>query len=116
MTAQQADSPVQIVHRHVEAMGRRDIEGFMAECGDDISLINAAGEPLLEGRDAIRTMYTGIFAQSPDLKTELMDRINVGSWVFDEHLVSCFAEGSQLHLVRVYRVEDGRILSIQIYQ
>jgi len=116
VTAQAADSPVQIVHRHVEAMGRRDIDAFMAECSDEIRLINAAGEPLLDGRDAIRTMYTGIFAQNPDLKTELMDRISVGLWVFDEHLISGFADGSQLHLVRVYRVEAGRIVSIQIYQ
>lgn len=116
LSAQSGDTPVQIVHRHVEAMGRRDIDGFMAECGESISLINSAGQPLLEGQDAIRTMYAGVFAKNPELKTELMDRINIGNWVIDEHLASGFSDGSQLHLVRIYRVENGRIQSIQIFQ
>jgi hypothetical protein len=110
------DSPVQIVHRHVEAMDRRDIDAFMAECDAGITLINATGHRLLEGHEAVRLMYTGVFDANPALKTELMDRISIGSWVFDEHLMSGFADGSQLHLVRVYRVEGGRIQSIQLFQ
>ena len=110
-----AESPVQIVHRHVEAMNKRDIDGFMAELADGVSLISAAGQTLVHGRDAVRGVYAGVFNANPELKTELMDRINVGSWVFDEHLMSGFASGKPLHLVRVYQVVDGRIQSIKIF-
>lgn len=71
---------------------------------------------MLEGADAIRAMYAGVFAGNPELKTELMDRINVGNWVIDEHLTTGFADGSQVHVVRIYRIEAGQIQSIQIFQ
>jgi hypothetical protein len=116
LSAQSSDTPVQIVHRHVEAMGRRDIDGFLAECAETIALKNAAGQPLLEGQEAIRTMYAGVFAKNPGMKTELIDRINVGNWVIDEHLTTGFADGSQVHVARIYLIADGRIQSIQIFQ
>ena len=38
-----------------------------------------------------------------------------GDWVFDEHLSTGFADGRQVHAVRVYRIEAGRIESIQVF-
>jgi hypothetical protein len=61
-------------------------------------------------------VYEGVFAGNPELKVDLMDRINVGVWVIDEHLTTGFADGSQVHAVRVYCVEDGKIQSIQVFQ
>ena len=110
-----ADSPVQIVHRHVEAMSRRDIDAFLADCAETIRLLNPAGETLLDGKDAIRAMYASVFAANSNLKVELMDRISIGQWVIDEHLTTGFADGSQVHVARVYRVDDGLIQSIQVF-
>jgi hypothetical protein len=111
-----SESPVQIVHRHVEAMSRRDIETFMADLAETARLINRDGQTMLDGSTAVRDMYQGVFAGNPELKVDLMDRINVGVWVIDEHLTTGFADGSQVHAVRVYCVEDGKIQSIQVFQ
>jgi hypothetical protein len=111
-----SESPVQIVHRHVEAMSSRDIAAFTADLADTVRLINRDGAVMLDGSDALYQMYQGVFAGNPELKVELMDRISVGVWVIDEHLTTGFADGSQAHVVRVYRVEDGKIQSIQVFQ
>jgi hypothetical protein len=110
-----AETPVQVVHRHVEAMSRRDIDGFLAECAGIIRLLSPDGMTQLDGRTAFRDTYAGIFESNPNLKVELIDRINVGSWVFDEHLTTGFADGRQVHAVRVYRVEFGKIQAIQVF-
>lgn len=110
-----AETPVQVVHRHVEAMSRRDIDGFLAECAGTIRLLSPDGMTQLDGRTAFRDTYAGIFESNPDLKVELIDRISVGSWVFDEHLTTGFADGRQVHAVRVYRVEFGKIQAIQVF-
>ena len=111
-----SETPVKIVHRHVEAMSSRDIDAFTADLADTVRLINRDGAPMLDGSDALREMYLGVFAGNPDLKVELMDRISVGLWVIDEHLTTGFADGSQVHAARVYRIEDGKIQSIQVFQ
>ncbi len=111
-----SETPVQIVHRHVEAMSSRNIDAFMADLAESVRLINRDGETMLDGPDALRELYQGVFAANPELKVDLMDRISVGVWVIDEHLTTGFADGSQGHVVRVYRVEDGQIQSIQVFQ
>ena len=110
-----SETPVQIVHRHVEAMSSQVIDAFMADLSDSVRLINRDGATMLDGSDAVREMYQGVFAGNPELKVDLMDRISVGVWVIDEHLTTGFADGSQVHVVRVYRVEDGKIQSIQVF-
>ena len=110
-----SETPVQIVHRHVEAMSSRDVDGFLADCAETIRLLNPSGETLLEGKPAIRSMYASVFAANPDLKVELMDRISIGNWVIDEHLTTGFADGSLVHVARVYHVADDLIQSIQVF-
>ena len=96
-------------------MGQRNIDGFLAECAGTIRLLSPDGMTQLDGRTAFRDMYSGIFESNPQLKVELIDRISVGPWVFDEHLTAGFADGRQVHAVRVYRVEFGKIQAIQVF-
>jgi hypothetical protein len=110
-----SETPVQIVHRHVEAMSSRDIDAFMTDLAVSVRLINRDGAAMLDGTDAVHEMYEGVFSGNPELKVELMDRMSVGQWVVDEHLTTGFTNGSQVHAVRVYRVEDGKIQSIQVF-
>jgi hypothetical protein len=109
------ETPVQVVNRHVEAMARRDLDAFLAECAGTVRLLSTDGVTQLDGKTAFRDTYANVFDANPNLKIELIDRINVGSWVFDEHLSTGFADGRQVHAVRVYLVEHGRIQSIQVY-
>ena len=111
-----SESPVQIVPRHVEAMSSRDTDAFMADLADTVRVINRDGAVMLDGTNVVREMYLIVFDGNPELKVDLIDRINVGVWVIDEHLTTGFAGGSQVHAVRVYRVEDGKIQSIQVFQ
>ena len=109
------EAPVQVVNRHVEAMGRRDLEGFLAELAGTVALLGSDGTTQLNGRSAFRDMYASVFESNPGLKVELIDRMSVGQWVFDEQLATGFADGRQVHAIRIYRVEHGRIQSIQVY-
>jgi len=62
------ETPVQIVNRHVEAMSRRDIEAFIADCSGTIRLLSSDGATQLDGKWVVRETYSGVFDSNPDLK------------------------------------------------
>ena len=97
-------------------MGQRDLDAFLAECAGTVRLLSHDGMTMLDGKSAFRDMYANVFDGIPALKLEVVDRMCVGIWVFDEHRMTGFADGRQVHAIRVYRVEHGRIQSIQVFQ
>ena len=65
---------VETVERAVAALNRRDLEGYLGCCTDDIELHITAIEALggeYVGRDAIRRFWTDIADISPDFRVEV---------------------------------------------
>jgi hypothetical protein len=58
-----------------------------------------------------------LFAQSPELRAEVLTRIESGDWVVDEESVSGLVTPglpSDMHAAVVYRVRDGLIAQVQM--
>ena len=105
--------PEQVVQGQVEAFNARDIDRFVGYYSPDAVLEDGAGNVLARGHDAIRAIYGPMFAQSPELHTEVVRRIQVGPWAIDEERgrgLNLAGFPPELHVAVIYRVEGDRFV------
>jgi uncharacterized protein (TIGR02246 family) len=106
-----------VIDRQVAAYNRRDIQGFVACYAPDAKVMQPDGSTLASGRDQICSVYGGLFENSPNLRTEIRNRIEVGSVVIDEEFVTGFVlpgRRAELHAAVVYHVANGLIQGAQL--
>ncbi|PKD45161.1 nuclear transport factor 2 family protein [Rhodohalobacter barkolensis] len=109
------DYPVQ---QQFEAFNNRDIDAFMESYAPKITVENGSGEEMMSGSEEIRTFYSSVFKNSPNLHCEIVNRTSVGDWVFDEEKIQGLnAEGfpEEAHAVVAYLVDDGQITFVRMY-
>ncbi len=105
------------VQQQLDAFNRRDLEAFLAAYAPDVVLEDGAGQVLMRGHDGMRAMYGPLFAQSPDLHAEVVNRIAVGDYVVDEERTTGFnfpGYPSELHAAVVYRLAGGKIAQVRL--
>jgi len=100
-----------IIQKNLECYNNRDLSGFMATFRDDIALYTFPDpEPAIEGIDAIRKFYKGLFDASPKLHATILKRITFDNKVIDhESIVGRMGVEAPLEIVVIYEVEDGKI-------
>jgi uncharacterized protein (TIGR02246 family) len=106
-----------VIDRQVAAYNRRDIQGFVACYAPDAKVMQPDGSTLASGRDQIGSVYGGLFENSPSLHAEIRNRIDVGSVVIDEEVVTGFVlpgMPAELHAAVVYHVANGLIQGAQL--
>ena len=64
-------SPEDAVDRQLRAYNARDIDAFASCYADGIVILDADGNELLRGRDALQARYRALFEASPDLQGEV---------------------------------------------
>jgi uncharacterized protein (TIGR02246 family) len=112
-----AADPVAVVSSMVDAYNARDIDRFLDCYSRDAVIEDGRGTVLRQGRDAMRGFYGQLFAQSPDLRCEVRQRIHVGPYVIDEEAISgIHLDGfpAGLHAAAVYLVEADLIAHARI--
>ena len=67
------------------------------------------GTPTETSRDALHARYAKAFAQFPQNKAELKNRIAVGNTVVDHELVIRAPGGEQFEIIAIYTFKDGLI-------
>lgn len=108
------DDPVQA---QLDAYNARNLEQFLACYAEDAVIENADGQRLLQGREAMRDAYGGLFANHPGLHADVPTRIRVGEFVIDEELVTGMSVPGLPPVLRsavVYRVRDGLIVHVRL--
>jgi uncharacterized protein (TIGR02246 family) len=106
-----------VIDRQVAAYNRRDIQGFVACYAPDAKVMQKDGSTLASGRDQIGSVYGGLFENSPSLRAQIRNRIEVGSVVIDEEFVTGFVlpvRPTELHAAVVYHVANGLIQGAQL--
>ena len=106
--------PVQIIQQHLESFNAQDLDVFCALCAEDVRVEDSEGRVLLQGEHELRAWYAEHFAEQPELKADLLDRISIGEWVIDENVVTGYSDGSQGHVVIMFRVSNGHISLMRI--
>jgi uncharacterized protein (TIGR02246 family) len=105
------------VAEQLEAYNARDLERFLACYAPDVVVEDAVGNRMMEGMEALRATYSQLFANSPTLRAEVLNRIRAGEFVIDEERASGMnlpGMPPELHAAIVYRVRDGQIAHVRL--
>ena len=112
MTAAPALSPAEIVQGQLDAYNGQDLDAFCAFYADDAVLASYGGEVTTVGLDAIRERHAKLFAEFPQNKAELKNRIVVGANVIDHEQVLRAPGGESFEVAPVYTIVGGRIARV----
>ena len=75
------------------------------------------GQVLMRGHEAMRDLYGQLFAQSPELRCEIRQRIYVGQFIVDEEWVTgvhLAGFPTDAHAVAIYRLDGDRIAYVRL--
>ena len=104
------ESPRFIVQKQVEAYNDRNIDAFANTFSDDIKVYDYPAKLRYEGKKELKRRYGALFANTPDLNCVIVKRIESGSKVIDEELVTI--NGRKVNGVAIYEVRNGKIVSM----
>jgi hypothetical protein len=102
-----------IVERNLEAYNRHDLDAFMACFAPTAWIEDGLGNNMAADFAAIRARYEKRFGEHPNLRSTILNRIVVGQYVIDDEHLTGFADGSEQHVVLVYRIEQNAIAFVR---
>ena len=106
-----SDTAVAVVQKQLEAYNQRDLEAFTALFHTDAALYNLGNDaPIAEGIEAITQLYARLFAQSPELRSDVVSRQVIGNKVLDYEVITGRAGAPEpVYLIAVYEIVAGKI-------
>jgi len=103
-------TPLECAQQQLEAYNARNIEAFAMVYSPDVECYDLdTGVAFCKGRSELYDRYGAMFAASPNLRCQLVNRIVCGKWVFDEEIVTGQRSAESIHATAVYHVQDGHI-------
>ena len=104
-------SPVDVVDAQVVAYNAQDLEAFCACYAEDCVIADLNGATTQSGMGALRERYATMFAQFPQNRARIVNRIAVGDIVVDHEEVSR-TPGQRFEAIAIYTVKHGRIARV----
>ena len=103
------------VRRQLDAYNDHDVERFIAEYTDDVTVYRPPStEPVLSGKNAFAEHYAKNRFTLPDLHAKIVNRMIVGNRVVDhEHIVG-LPDGPR-EAIAVYEVVGDRIRTVWFF-
>ena len=89
----------------------------MLHYADDVSVVLFDGTPMFADKEVMREQYGKLFADSPDLRVSIANRMTAGEFVVDEEHLSGVRFGdmpTEMTAVSVYRVVGGKISKLML--
>jgi hypothetical protein len=102
-------SNADIAQRQLDAYNAQDVDSMMAFYAPDVVVSGLNGTPTETDREALRARYVKAFAQFPQNKAELVNRIAVGNSVADHEHVIRAPGGETFDVIAIYSFRDGLI-------
>tara|TARA_R110002049_G_scaffold307558_1_gene508401 strand:- start:3228 stop:3632 length:405 start_codon:yes stop_codon:yes gene_type:complete len=108
----QTKSVEEIVQANLDAYNSRDIETFMLFIDENIEFYNAGEcEPYLKGKSEVRKRYISYFEKSPNLHSEIKNRMVFGNKVIDyEYITGANGNTEPFELIFMYEVMGDKII------
>ncbi len=98
-----------IAQKQLDAYNAQDLDTYVSYFTADCIVSGLNGVPTETTRDAVKTRYAKAFAQFPQNKAELVNRIAVGNTVVDHELVIRSPGGETFEIIAIYTFKDGLI-------
>jgi len=105
----QNNSNSDVAQKQLEAYNAQDLDAMMAFYAPEVVVSGLNGKPTETSREALRARYAKAFAQFPENKAELRNRIAVGNTVIDHEHVVRAPGGEQFEIIAIYTFKDGLI-------
>ncbi|MEM1104981.1 MAG: nuclear transport factor 2 family protein [Pseudomonadota bacterium] len=100
--------PELIVQAQVDAYNRRDLAGFLTAYSDAVEVFNFPHSLVLSGKRELAERYRVRFAENPDLRAEIHQRLIFENTVIDHETASGAVFGRK-PCIAIYEVEAGLI-------
>ena len=105
-------SPADLAQGQLDAYNAQDLDAHCAFFADDIVVADLNGAVTIQGIEAYRAKYTQVFADFPDNRAELANRIVVGNTVVDHERVSRGPNGPFFEVMAIYTIAGGKIARV----
>jgi len=111
---QKNPTPAEVIDLQIQAYNERDVVTFCSFYASDahVTRLNDGAE-VCGGHESIRTLYARLFKKSPDLRCEVISRIELGCFVVDHERVTGIGDKTSEGVV-IYEVRDQRIQMVRI--
>jgi uncharacterized protein (TIGR02246 family) len=104
-------SPIEVVAAQLDAYNAQDLDAFCALFAEDCVIADFNGAVTQTGLAAVRERYARLFAQYPENRARIVNRIAVGDIVVDlEDITRSAAE--HFTAAAIYTVRNGRIARV----
>ncbi len=105
-------SNIDVATAQLDAYNAQDLEKYVSYFTEDCVVSGLNGTPTETSREAIRARYAKAFAQFPENKAELLNRVAVGNTVVDHELVIRKPGGEQFEIIAIYTFTGGLIARV----
>lgn len=105
-------SAVDVVQLQLDTYNAQDLEAFLATYAPDCEICDLNGAVTQRGHADIRARYAAMFAQFPDNKARLVNRMALGDVVIDHEDVVRGPNGPRLEAIAIYTVKNGLIARV----
>lgn len=111
-TAAQDVKPDSIVQLSLDAYNNHDFELFMNYFSEDVEMYNLGDcEANVQGREAVRELYKDYFDASPNLHSEIKNRMVFDNKVIDyEYITGARGSDKPFELIFMYEIEGDKIV------
>jgi hypothetical protein len=100
---------VATAQKQLDAYNAQDLDTYVSFFAEDCVVSGLNGTPTETSRAAIKARYAKAFAQFPQNKAELKNRIAVGNTVVDHERVIRAPGGEEFEIIAIYSFKDGLI-------
>ena len=103
-------NPEIVVKQQLKAYNAHDIQAYTATFSVDTELFELPGNtPTLGGKSALHAYYADRFAQHPDLRGEVTERMIFGNVVIYRELLYELDTHEPVEIVAIYQIENDLI-------
>lgn len=108
------DTPEDLAQRQLNAYNFRNINAFLETYADDVKVYEFPDKLQFKGKETMRTSYSQMFNNTPNLHCELVNRIVLGNTVIDQERIQF---GKQIiEAIAIYHIENGKIKKVYFVQ
>jgi len=104
------DSPEDLAQRQLNAYNLRNIDAFLEPYDDDVEVYSYPDTLLFKGKETMRTGYSKMFDNTPNLHCELVGRISQGNVVMDKERVQM--GDNIVEAIAIYHIENNKIKKV----
>lgn len=107
-----AQTPEELAQQQLDAYNNRDIEAFLVPYSDTVKIYDFPKVISMQGKEAMRETYSGMFDRIPELNCELKNRIVSGNTVIDHERIFIQASQPKIEAIAIYKMANGKIQEV----